>query len=497
MDLLRGEPEVEAGAEVSARLDAHGARGADVEPERLEEDGVRGLVARADDDRGDPAFAPDLERGHAPERQAAARVDPPPARDRPLAHRPHHGRGLESPGELRLPGRVELRVDGRADAGFVGAPREVRVEEGAVEDAARPRLDEGPQQPGGVPAAAPARIVARVGEDDGRAVRVVGPREGDRLLDRGEAPAVAGPLGPGARGDLAREGPCRRLVRPPGDDDRDPVLGRVSEHEPAEYRHVEDRAAVLALAALPVVDELPVRPRGGQQGDAGRGERKARQRPAGPHPGEHRPDRVRRLLAPLQHVHVRVRLVADHHVRRLDHLLGEVGVEVEGHDEGRAGADRRADAGEHLAVGVRGPGGHHGPVVGDVDRVERRARLEPGHDPLHGGGEEGVVDGTRGRTVGDDGGYRRPGAGRVEGPDGRGHLRRDDGGRAARLGEDLVALQVVAGVEVRPGRGRGEGVALERHPRERDPGRGPPRSLPVRHGSNLIPLQTPVTRSFL
>ena len=443
-------------------------------------------MTRADDDRGDPAFAPDLERGHAPQLQAAARVDPAPAGDRPLAHRLHHGRGPEPPGELRLPGRVELRVDGRPGAGFVGEPRERRVEEGAVEDASRPRLDEGPQQPGGVPAAAPARIVARVGEDDGRAVRAVREREGDRLLDRGQAPVVAGPVGPGARGDLAREGPRRRLVRAPGDDDRDPVLGRVPEHEPAEYRHVEDRAAVLALAALPVVDELAVGPRGGQQGDAGRGEREAHQGPARPHPGEHRTDRVGRLLAPLQHVHVRVRLVADHHVRRPDHPFGEVGVEVEGHDDGRVGADRLADAGEHLAVGVRGPGGHHRPVVGDVDRVERRACLEAGHDRIHGGGEEGVVDGAEGRTVGDDGGRRRPGAGRVEGADGRGHLRRDDGGRAARLGEDLVALEVVPGAEVRLGGGRGEGVALERHPRERDPGRRrPPRSFPVRHGSNL------------
>ena len=362
----------------------------------------------------------------------------------------------------------------------MGKPREVGVEEGAVEDASRPRLDESPQQPGGVPAATASRVVARVGEDDGRVVRVVGPREGDRLLDRDEAPVVAGPLGPGARGDLAREGPRRRLVRSAGDDDGDPVLGRIPEYEPPEYRHVEDRPAVLALAALPVVDELAVRPRGGQQGDAGRGEGKAYQGPAGPHSREHRADRVPRLLASLQHVHVRVRLVADHDIRRLDHPFGEVGVEVEGRDDGHAGADRARMRASISPSGSGGLGGHHGAVVGDVDRVERRARLEPGHDRLHGRGEEGVVDGAPGRTVGDDGRRRRPGAGRVEGPDGRGHLRRDDGVRTPRLGKDLVAFEVVPGAEVRLGCGRGEGVAFERHPGERNPGR-PPQSFLVRH----------------
>ena len=230
---------------------------------------------------------------------------------------------------------------------------------------------------------------------------------------------------------------------------------------------------MLALAALPIVDELSVRPRGGQQGDAGRGEGKAYQHAPGLHPREHRADRVRRLLASLPHVHVRIGLVADDHVGRFDHPLGEVGVQIEGHDDGRIGADRLANAGQHLAVGVRAPGGHHRPVVGDVNRVERAARLEPGCDGVDGRGKEGVVDRTPGRAVGDDGRHRLPWSGRVEGPDGRGHLRRDDGGGAPRLGEDRVAFEVVPGPEVRLGRDRGERVALERHPGESNPGRRP------------------------
>ena len=82
----------------------------------------------------------------------------------------------------------------------------------------RARLDEGPEEPRGVAATAPG-VVAGVGEDDGRTIRAgplrEGEGEGDRVLDRNEAPAVAGPLGPGTLGELEGKRAPAPLPRTP------------------------------------------------------------------------------------------------------------------------------------------------------------------------------------------------------------------------------------------------------------------------------------------
>ena len=125
-----------------------------------------------------------------------------------------------------------------------------------------------------------------------------------------------------------------------GHDGRDAVLRRIGEHEAAEDRDVEDGARVLGLALLAVVDQLAIGAGVGQQIDRGRRQGQAHERGLGiGQPGQHSPQPECRLLAALDHVDVRVGAIADHEIAGLHHPLGDVGVQVQRHDDARLRPD--------------------------------------------------------------------------------------------------------------------------------------------------------------
>ena len=83
-----------------------------------------------------------------------------------------------------------------------------------------------------------------------------------------------------------------------------------------------------------------------------------------------------RFLATLDVVDMRVGAIADNEVGLLDHALGDVAVQIEGHDDAGCRAGDLARERHHLAVGVVAIGGDHGAMVGDVDGVAAQ-RLVP------------------------------------------------------------------------------------------------------------------------
>ena len=202
----------------------------------LEEHRVRGLIAIADRDDEDAAFAADLEHAGRLAPDLASRVDPEPAHERLGGELDHPGGHLEPFGKhgLRVP--VENGRHRGPLAGGPGVGDEGGIVTGAVEHAARPGLDEGPEELDRVAATASTRIVARVGEDERRApgVFAVLDRRADRIVQRGQGFAEPAPVRPAALRNLAGEA-LRGVERgASGDDDADAVERRIGECEVAE-----------------------------------------------------------------------------------------------------------------------------------------------------------------------------------------------------------------------------------------------------------------------
>jgi len=205
-----------------------------------------------------------------------------------------------------------------------------------------------------------------------------------------------------------------------------------------------------------------------EQRDARGSQRQAHEGASGAHAGKHRAQHLGRLLAALEHVDVRVGLITDDDVGRLGHAPGDVRVQVQRDDHRRVGTNRLAHAREQFAVGIVALRGGHGPVIGDVDRIDGRGRLEPRGDRLHGVGEEGVVNGAGRLGPRQHRGRRPPGTGRVHGGHEAAHLRGHDRVDLRRLGEDRLALEIVTRAKVGLRRDRREGVALEHHSQQGD-----------------------------
>ncbi len=164
-----------------------------------------------------------------------------------------------------------------------------------------------------------------------------------------------------------------------GDDDGDAVLLAVGKDETAEDRDVEDVACQLGAAPGAEVDHFAIGPAGGQEVDGCRGQGQADEGGLGVGvAGQHEAECERCLLTTLDVVDVGVGAVADDQVGLVDHALGNVAVQVEGHDDAGGGTGNFAGERCHLAVGVVAVGGDHGAVIGDVDGVEGACCLQAG-----------------------------------------------------------------------------------------------------------------------
>ena len=141
---------------------------------------------------------------------------------------------------------------------------------------------------------------------------------------------------PAALGDLATQ--CTRLgfVVTRGDHHRDAVHGGVAESEIAEHRDIEYGAGHFPLAALTVVDQISVRAFPGEERHTGWGQRQSNEGAFRFESGQHGSHDVCGLFTTLDHVHMGVGLIADDDVGAFDHVIGQVGVQVQGHHQARA-----------------------------------------------------------------------------------------------------------------------------------------------------------------
>ena len=115
-----------------------------------------------------------------------------------------------------------------------------------------------------------------------------------------------------------------------------------------------------------------------------------------------------RFFASFTHVDVRVGLVTDDDVGRVDHGFRDIRVQVQGHRNRYMWAERAAQPREHGAVWICALGRRHGAVIGDIHSIDMARVVESGKNLRECLLEEGLIDGTGGFALGQHNRDRRP-----------------------------------------------------------------------------------------
>ena len=175
------------------------------------------------------------------------------------------------------------------------------------------------------------------------------------------------------------------------------------------------------------------------------------------------------LDAALVDVGVGVLEVAHEHREIVDHLVRDIGVQVEHGDHGNVGADDAAHHLEQVAVGIVGSFGQCRAMGRDEHRVERQGGLQARLDVAQEIPEEAFLDRAAGLGEGDTQRHRRPLPGAVHLGEEARQVGHGDGGARAGLAHDLVAADVDVLLEIRRGGDRREPVALDGEAENGDP----------------------------
>ena len=270
---------------------------------------------------------------------------------------------------------------------------------------------------------------------------------------------------PDARGNVTGGAVRRRLVAARGDRDRHAVLAGVAQGKTAADGDVEDGVVDQGLS---VVDDLAVGAEGGVLGDRRRNQRQLDESPGGPHAVEHFEHGTRRFGPALAHVHMGIGAERDQKIGGVDHLGADVGVQVQGRDDGHVGTDESAHHGKKGAVGVRVDGGGGGAMLGDEDTVERQHRREAAFDLGQYFVEERLLDGAAGGPRGEQDGHRLPGDGLLHDRHESGNLAGIAGVGPAQFGQHGVAGDVEDLLEFLAPHHRRVAVALQAETEKRN-----------------------------
>jgi len=169
---------------------------------------------------------------------------------------------------------------------------------------------------------------------------------------------------------------------------------------------------------------------------------------------------------------MRVRPVADEGVDRVDHALGNIGVQIQGRRDRNIGPDDLPYLGEQDTVGVVLRGRQRRTVRADVNGIDQQGRFETALNRAEQLDKEGVLDRSVGLGHRQDDADRYPGAGRVHRRDKPRRFRDHAGRRRPRIIDDRSAFEIGAGEKMFLGRGRRELVALDRKAEDRHAGGG-------------------------
>ena len=255
---------------------------------------------------------------------------------------------------------------------------------------------------------------------------------------------------------------------------RQAVLRAVAVGEARHHRDVQDVAAELGLAVL---DQVGVGAPRGQQRDLRRHQRHLDHGDGRARAGQAFAHVLGGLDAALVDVGVGILEIAHEHREIVDHLVRDVGVQVECRDDRDVRTDGAADRLQQIAVGIVRALGQSRAMGRYEDGVERQRGLQAGLDLGDETPEEAFLDRAAGLGLRDAQRHRRPLSRAIHLGEEAGQVGQGDRGGRTRLAHDLVAADIDVGLEVRRGGDRCEPVALDGEAEHGNP------RIVLRHGS--------------